>query len=103
MVRLVALVLGCLSLAGCCRDRHVFVRADRPVANLALGPTSDHTALSQAYTYRSSWPSVRAGYIFDDLSTYTEVIYDDESYISRFNAGSFTREAVSVRNRVLVR
>ena len=103
MIRLCTISLICLTLAGCCCDRHAVIRSSRPVANLAIGPTSDHTALSQAYTYRSSWPSVRAGYLFDDLSTYTEVIYDDESYISRFNAGSFNREAVSVRSRVLVR
>ena len=103
MTRICAIGLLLLTLAGCCCDRRVVVRANRPVVNLAIGPTSDHTALSQTYTYRSSWPSAPAGYLFDDLSTYTEVIYDDESYISRFNAGSFNREAVSVRSRVLVR
>ena len=94
-----------LSTAGCGQPRGGVVHAwgaDR-VANLALGPTRDHTWLAESFAYRSSWPSVELGYVFDDLSSYTEVIYDDESYYSGLYGGGFTREAVSVRTGVLVR
>jgi len=37
------------------------------------------------------------------VSSYTEVIYDDQSYYGGFDGGSFTREAISIRSGVLVR
>jgi hypothetical protein len=74
-----------------------------PVANLALGPTRDHVWLAESFAGRSSWPAARSGYVFDDVSSYTEVIYDDQSYYDGFHGGGYTREAISVRTGVLVR
>jgi hypothetical protein len=95
-----------ITLSGCVGGERVAVYAPGPgvsVANLALGPSRDHTFLAETYAYRSSWPSARLGYLFDDVSTYTEVIYDDQSYYSWRGGGSFAREAVSVRSGVLFR
>ena len=95
-----------LTLAGCASSNGVVVYAPgpaRPAANLALGPLPDHTWLAESFAWRSSWPSVESGYVFDDVSSYTEVIFDDQSYYGGFDGGSFTREAISIRSGVLVR
>lgn len=95
-----------VSLAGCANVGGPAVYApepDRPVANLALGPSRDHTWLAEAHAYRSSWPAVRSGYVFDDISTYTELIYDDQSFYDARYGGGYTRAAVSVRSGVLIR
>lgn len=93
-----------LTSAGCARGGGVYAPGPGyPVANLALGPSRDHTRLAEAHAYRSSWPAVKLGYHFDDVSTYTEVIYDDQSYYDGLHGGGFTREAVSVRTGVMVR
>lgn len=95
-----------LIFAGCAGDRGAVTYApepDRPVANLALGRMQEQTWLAESFAGRSSWPSVRLGYLFDDVSSYTEVIYDDQSYYDGFHGGSYTRQAISVRSGVLVR
>jgi len=96
-----------LTLAGCAGTRHVAVYASgpgEPAANLALGPSRDNSLLAEMYTERSSWPSVRSGYLFDDVSTYTEVIYDDQSfYDGALHGGGYTHETMSVRTGVVVR
>ena len=102
----VFLVILALGLVGCSGPDRAVVYATggpRSPANLALGPLRDHTVLSELHAYRSSWPSVESGYLFDDVSTYTEVLYDDQSYYSPYDGGGFTREAVSVRSGVLYR
>ena len=95
-----------LVLAGCSSPQRATVcviGASRLPPNLALGPSRDHTILSEMHAYRSSWPSVQSGYLFDDVSTYTEVFYDDQSYYGWRDGGGFMREAVSVRSGVLYR
>ena len=106
MLRVAGTTILLLMLAGCAARPRVAVYAPapgQPTANLVLGPTRDHTFLAEVYSYRSSWPSVQSGYLFDDVSTFSEVIYDDQSYYDGFYGGGFTREAVSVRSGVLVR
>jgi hypothetical protein len=95
-----------LFVTGCAGGHGAVVYApgpQRPAANLALGPSRDHVWLAETFAGRSSWPSVRAGYVFDDVSSYTEVIYDDQSYYGGLHGGGYTREAISVRSGVLVR
>jgi len=94
-----------LMLAGCAPNRGVVVytTTNPPAANLALGPTRDHGWLAEMHAGRSSWPSVQSGYLFDDTSSYTEVILDDQSYYDGFDGGGYTREAISIRSGVLVR
>lgn len=94
-----------LLLCGCTPNRGVVYRAapGRPVANLALGPTADHTWLAEQYTYRSSWPSVETGYRFDDATDYTQFIRDDQSYYDDFQGGGYSRQSLSVRTGVIVR
>lgn len=95
-----------LTLAGCARSSGPVVYApgpDRPAANLVLGPSPEHTWLAETFAYRSSWPSVESGYSFDDVSTYTEVIYDDQSFYDTPLDGGYTHAAVSVRTGVLIR
>jgi hypothetical protein len=106
MLRVARTTILLLTLTGCAVNNGptAYTPAPgEPVSNLVLGSSPDQAVLAQLYTYRSSWPSVRMGYIFDDLSTYTEVIYDDQSYYDWRGGGGYTREAVSVRTGVLVR
>lgn len=98
-------ILLCITLAGCAAGPSA-VYVGRPgvaPANLAIGPSTSHTFLSEAFAYRSAWPSVSVGYRFDDVSTYTELIFDDESFYDTGYGSGFTREAVSFRTGVLVR
>jgi hypothetical protein len=106
MLRVAGTVVSLLLLAGCAgpHGRGTWsCGPDQPLANLALGPSRDYTVLAETYAYRSSWPSARSGYVFDDVATYTEVIYDDQSYYDTRDGGGFTREAVSVRTGVWIR
>ena len=104
MLRLVMTGLLLTTLAGCCAGHGIVVRPPGgAVANLALGRTGDQAYLSEAYAYRSSWPSVTTGHLFDDVSTFTEVIYDDQSFYDDIEGGGYIRESVSVRTGVLVR
>jgi hypothetical protein len=106
MLRVAGITVLLLLLAGCADVNGPTVYAPRlggPVANLVLGPAPDYTALAETYAYRSSWPSARLGYVFDDVATYTELIYDDQSYYDARNGGGYTREAVSVRTGVWIR
>ncbi|MFQ5806322.1 MAG: hypothetical protein ACE5I3_07725 [Phycisphaerae bacterium] len=95
-----------MTLVGCASSNAPTVYVPGPgrsVANLALGPSRDHAILAEMYAYRSSWPSVPAGYVFDDVSTYTEVNYDDQTFYDWREGGGYTREAISVRTGVLIR
>lgn len=95
-----------LMLTGCTAGDRAVVYvpgAGQPAANLALGPSRDHGWLAESFAWRSSWPSVQAGYRFDDVSSYMEVIYDDQSYYGGLDGGSYTHEAISVRTGVWVR
>jgi hypothetical protein len=93
-------------LTGCAAKAPLTAYAPRSrgAADLLLGPTQDHTWLAEAYRGRSSWPSVPSGYIFDDVSSYTEVIYDDQSYYDQvLHGGGYTHETITVRTGVLIR
>lgn len=100
------LAAGVLALWGCGgeRCRPVYTsQVNRPVANLALGAHPEHNWLAEGFTYRSSWPSVEAGYRFNDATHYTQFTYDDQSYYDDFGGGSYTRESIAVRSGVIVR
>ena len=95
-----------LTLTGCANSSGIvthFPQPGRSAANLAIGPTRDHAWLAESFTYRSAWPSTPAGYIFNDTSSYTEIIYDDQSYYDDGLGGGYMREAISIRSGVLVR
>ncbi len=95
-----------LAAAGCVSQKADVLWADRtrPTPNLVLGPYADTTELAELHAHRSAWPSIPAGYLFDDVSTYNVVIYDDQSYYApTWYGGGFTHEAISVRSAVLVR
>jgi hypothetical protein len=72
------------------------------VANLALGPSAEHSYIAEFFAYRSSWPSASVGYRFDDTSYHTEIIYDDQAFYERLGGGYF-RAAETIRTGVLVR
>ena len=98
--------VSALMLGGCAAERGTVVystRPDRSTANLALGPTADHTWLAETMTYRSPWPSVDAGYHYGDVTSYTQFIYDDQSHYDGRYGGGFTRESFSVRTGTVVR
>ena len=95
-----------LTLSGCANSRGIVTHFPQPghsAANLVIGPTRDHAWLAESFASRSSWPSTPAGYIFNDTSSFTEIIYDDQSFYDDQFGGGYTREAISVRSGVLVR
>ena len=104
MVRYLIILTVATLLAGCSSDhRGTVLRADTDRANLAVGPTRDCTGLAEALAYRRSWPVANAGYHFADAASYTEVIYDDQSFYDWRYGGGYTHESISVRSGVIVR
>ncbi len=76
--------------------------APRRVPNLALGESARQLAIADEFTYRSTWPSTRFGYRFNDESHTTQIRYDDQSFYDRFGGG-YTQITESVRSGVLLR
>jgi len=105
MRAIVLAVAPLLVLAGCTGPTATvyLARPSSTVANLVLGPSAEHTWLAGEYASRSSWPSVQTGYVFEDFSAYSELIFDDQSFYDRRDGGSYTRQAVSVRSGVVMR
>jgi hypothetical protein len=98
-------VLGC---AG--PDRYSVVRP-RPTPsaggvvcapNLALGPSAEHGRLAELFNARLARPSVAVGYRLGDVSYYSELIYDDQTFYDRYGGG-FYREAETFRTGVRLR
>lgn len=77
-------------------------RLDGAPPNLALGPSAETNLLAEELTVRSSWPSLPTGYVLDDVTEATEVMFDDQSFYDRLG-GSFFRAGQSVRTRVFLR
>lgn len=75
----------------------------RPIAaNLALGSHPQHVQIGELLTYRSDWPAVRMGYVFEDIASFFIHSYDDQSFYDRLGGGHFnlfeaTRQGVVVR------
>ena len=91
----------CALLAGCAGPgKYAVLHA--PAANLALGPTAEHVRLGEAFAYRSAWPSVDAGYRFEDTSFFSQVIFDDQSFYDRLGGGLY-HETQTVRTGIMVR
>ena len=104
MVRYAITLTIALLLAGCASTPHgTLLCADSRPANLAIGPMRDQTVLAEAFAYRPSWPAADAGYHFADSASYTEVIYDDQSFYDWRLGGGYTHASVSVRSGVIVR
>lgn len=111
MSRLIFVSLITVLLVGCVAPPPVAVLhrrdpardiAGRTAPNLLLGPSAEHFYIAQTFDYRSDWPSVSIGYRFDEYSTYSEVIYDDQfSYDSL--GGFYYRVGQEYRSGSLVR
>lgn len=70
--------------------------------NLLLGPSKEHVRIAQMLTWRSDWPSVAVGHRFDESSTYTEVVYDDQFFHDTLG-GFYFRVGQEVRSGSVVR
>ncbi|MBU0639638.1 MAG: hypothetical protein KKB50_12290 [Planctomycetes bacterium] len=71
------------------------------VANLALGPSAEHGRVAALFAYRTSWPTVAIGYRFDQISQYTELIYDDQTFYD-WHGGGYYRESETIHSGVLL-
>ncbi len=100
-----------LTLTGCASppSANVLVSEhyDPPAAawalpNLVLGPSVEHARLGEWYTLRSGWPETPIGVRLGEISEYSDVTYDDESYYDRFG-GAFYRIRQSVRTGAVLR
>jgi len=103
-VAFTVLVLTCA--LGCASPRvNVYVSdAHGAGANLLLAHNPDDAYLAELHAQRSAWPAVARGYVFEDVSTYSEVIYDDQSfYMPGRYGGGYIHESVSVRSGLMVR
>lgn len=70
--------------------------------NLLLGGSAETLEIAQDFAYRSDWPSTPFGYFFDDLSSFTEVVYDDQAFYDRLG-GSFYHHGEQIRTGALLR
>jgi len=105
-------ILGAgLLLVGCATPPHATVLvapcvedefARRPIANLALGPRGGLPVEAEWFAQRSDWPSVPSGYVFDQVESFTQFLFDDQSFFDRLG-GSFFAQSESVRTGVVVR
>lgn len=105
MKRLAAILWTTLLVAGCAGTSGYAVVEPRGgvprQANLALGPTRGHTQVAQQFAARSDWPAAVLGFRSEDITFYTTITYDQQSYNDRYN--SFYRETQSVRTGVWMR
>ena len=111
MRRLICASLITVLLAGCAAPPPVAVLhrrhaardiAGRRTPNLLLGPTAEHFYIAQTFDYRSDWPSVSNGYRFNEYSTYSEVIYDDQFFHDSLG-GFYYRVSEEYRSGSLIR
>jgi hypothetical protein len=70
--------------------------------NLVMGPSPAVLADAQQLNVRSSWPSVDAGYKFEQYSEYTEFIYDNQTFHDRLG-GTYFRGGLEYRTGGWVR
>jgi hypothetical protein len=99
-------VISLLVLCGCATPPHAVVyRASDAVngstPNLVLGSHPADVLVASSLNWRSSWPSVEAGYWFDDTSFFVDVQADQQYQHGRL--GGYYRTTQAVRTGVLVR
>lgn len=104
----VAAIVAAAMLAGCAAPRPagaLLVRHGQfphhPAPNL-LGDNADLVAAARDFTYRSDWPSVPVGFFVDDVTHYSTVIYDDQTFFDELG-GIHEHVASQVRSGLLVR
>lgn len=92
-------------MAGCTGPNGVTVVEPHPRVgrqpNLALGPSREHARLGQELAVRSDWPAATIGVRGEDVTFYSTIIYDQQSYNDRYN--SFYHETQTIRTGVLIR
>lgn len=105
MRRNVLLVVWIALLTGCkTADRAAIVRSEATPAssaNLALGPSAENSRLAALLPPRSDWPYVDNGYRLDDVTMYTQALYDVQMQYDR--NGSLYYEQQSIQTGVRVR
>lgn len=95
-----ACVLGCNSP----RSHYAVLYSgpQRPAGNLALGPNAWDNRFAETQASRSTWPSINHGYRFNEITSYSQTIFDDQSFYDRLGGGYF-QGGQSVRSGVMVR
>lgn len=78
----------------------VCVSSCRPV-NLALSPSPSVNRMALELDRSSGWPGCDLGYRFDDVTSYAEVLFDNQVAYDRY--GAVFRSGQSLRSGVLVR
>ncbi len=78
------------AIGGCASGRTgTVIEARRlvgPPPNLALGPTAEHARLGCLLTERADWPAAEIGYQHEEVTFYSKITYDEQSYFDRFGA-----------------
>lgn len=105
MARAFILVAWTTVLAGCARsERCVVLSAETRGelrANLVLARSAETARLAPLMAERSDWPSVDHGYRSGDVTYYSRIIYDDQSYYDRYTG--FSNVANALQTGVLLR
>lgn len=107
--RLVFAALVAATLAGCAAPRPAGARltrrsgciARRPPPNLLSGQ-ADLLASAREFAFRSDWPSTPIGIHVDDVTRYSSVVYDDQTYFDELG-GVHERIDTQVRTGLVIR
>ena len=87
-----------VGLAGCQAPPRFAVLSDEAPepasANLVLGRYAETAALAEVVALRSDWPAVERGLRLDDVTFYTNVLYDEQAHYDRFGGLFYSVEAV---------
>jgi hypothetical protein len=94
---LIALLAICV-LTGCGHHRGCAVHVQRAsrMPNLVLGPDAVDTRAALTMAERADWPVAKAGYRFDDVSSYNNFSYDYIFGFDRFQGIYQGSESVDI-------
>ena len=98
MCRRLILVAWTALLAGCARSERGVVLSAVPHgearANLVMARAPETAALATRMSVRSDWPSVDHGYRFDDVTYYSTIRYDEQSFYDRYGGLLYVNEGL---------
>ncbi len=90
MPRRFILIAWTALIAGCAQPQRGAVISAAPPhvvrANLVFARHPGTAALAPAIAARSDWPATDHGYRFDDVTYYSRIFYDEQSFYGRYGA-----------------
>ncbi len=94
----VLVLLSILGVAGCQAPPHFAVLGNEgpegPCANLVLGRSPESAALAEVIEPRADWPTMDRGMRLDDVTYFSNITYDEQTYYDRYNNLFYGMQAV---------